>query len=90
MEVEKDKVERVVTKHGKINTRRHVRKQLSLYGPGYSGYGLTWGMFQDHQGSLHILHPALLVLDLIQPLRGLLPLLAGLCYILVFYRIISW
>ena len=30
MEVEKDKVERVVTKQGKINTRRHVRKQLSL------------------------------------------------------------
>ena len=33
--VEKDRVERVervVTKQGKINTRRHVRKQLSLYG----------------------------------------------------------
>ena len=40
MELEKDnvekdrveRVERVVTKQGKINTRRHVRKQLSLYG----------------------------------------------------------
>ena len=35
VEVEKDqleRVERVVTKQGKINTRRHtVRKQLSLY-----------------------------------------------------------
>jgi len=30
VEVEKDKVERVVTKQGKINTRRRVRKQLSL------------------------------------------------------------
>ena len=36
VEVEKDKVERVVTKQGKINTRRRVRKQLSLYGPGFS------------------------------------------------------
>ena len=93
VEVEKDqleRVERVVTKQGKINTRRHtVRKQLSLYVLAR----LLWAdlpVFQDHQGSLHFLHPALLVLDFLQPLRGLLSVLAGLRCVLVFNRIISW